>query len=180
VAKGFRTPGEHVLVLGETAEEFSGSTWADVIHGHLGGRPPAVDLAAEQALAEVLQAAAQQGLVSSAHDLSDGGLAVALVESALGHDVGVRVDLGDEDAFVQMFSESTARALVTVAEDKHEAFVELAESAGVPLSSIGLTGGDQLSVSGPLGFTASLAELRADWSATLPAVLGPTVQQPSQ
>jgi phosphoribosylformylglycinamidine synthase len=180
VAKGFRTPGEHVLLLGETAEEFSGSTWADVIHDHLGGRPPAVDLAAEQALAEVLQAAAQQGLVSSAHDLSDGGLAVALVESALGHDVGVRVDLGDEDAFVQMFSESTARALVTVAEDKHEAFVELAESAGVPLSSIGLTGGDQLSVSGPLGFTASLAELRADWSATLPAVLGPTVQQPSQ
>ncbi|HUS21262.1 MAG TPA: AIR synthase related protein, partial [Aeromicrobium sp.] len=178
VAKGFRTPGEHVLLLGETAEEFSGSTWADVIHDHLGGRPPAVDLAAEQALAEVLQAAARQGLVSSAHDLSDGGLAVALVESALGHDVGVRVDLGDEDAFVQMFSESTARALVTVAEDKHEAFVELAESAGVPLSSIGLTGGDQLSVAGPLGFTASLAELRADWSATLPAVLGPTVQQP--
>jgi phosphoribosylformylglycinamidine (FGAM) synthase-like enzyme len=77
--------------------------------------------------------------------------------------------------FVQLFSESTARALVTVAEDNHEAFVELAESAGVPLSSIGLTGGDQLSVAGPLGFTVSVAELRADWSATLPAVLGPTL-----
>jgi len=174
VAKGFRVPGEHVLLLGETAEEFSGSTWADVIHDHLGGRPPAVDLAAERALAEVLQAAARQGLVSSAHDLSDGGLAVALVESALGHDIGVRVDLGDEDAFVQLFSESAGRALVTVAEDKHEALVELAETSGVPLASIGLTGGDVLAVAGPMRFEVSLADLRADWSATLPAVLGPT------
>ncbi len=95
------------------------------------------------------------------------------MESALSHDVGVSVDLGDEDTFVQLFSESTARALVTVAEDKHEAFVSLAESAGVPLSSIGLTGGDALTVAGSLGFTVSVAELRADWSATLPAVLGP-------
>jgi phosphoribosylformylglycinamidine synthase len=165
--------GEHVLLLGETSEEFSGSTWADVIHDHLGGKPPAVDFAAEQAVAGLLRDAAQRGLLSSAHDLSDGGLAVALVESALSRDIGVRVDLGNEDAFVQLFSESTARVLVTVAEDNHEAFVELAESAGVPLASIGLTGGDQLAVAGPLGFTVSLADLRADWSATLPAVLGP-------
>ena len=101
---------------------------------------------------------------------------MALVESALSHDIGARVDLGDdEDAFVQLFSESTARALVTVVEDKHEAFVELAEAAGVPLSSIGLTGGDELAIAGPMGFDVSLVELRADWSATLPAVLGPTL-----
>ena len=173
VTKGFRAAGEHVLLLGETADEFSGSTWADVVHDHLGGKPPAVDLAAEQALAGLIQEAARQGLLSSAHDLSDGGLAVALVESALSHDVGARVDLDDEDAFVQLFSESTARALVTVAEDKHEAFVELAESAGVPLASIGLTGGNALVVAGLMGFEVSVAELRADWSATLPAVLGP-------
>jgi phosphoribosylformylglycinamidine synthase len=175
VTKGFRTAGEHVILLGETADEFSGSTWADVIHDHLGGKPPAVDFAGEQALAGLLQSAARAGLLSSAHDLSDGGLAVTLVESALSHDVGVSVDFGDEDPFVQLFSESTARALVTVAEDRHEAFVDLAESAGVPLASIGLTGGDALSVTGPLGFTVSLADVRADWSATLPAVLGPTL-----
>jgi phosphoribosylformylglycinamidine synthase len=175
VAKGFRAAGEHVLLLGETAEELSGSTWADVIHDHLGGQPPAVNLAAEQALAGLLAAAAREGLVSSAHDLSDGGLAIALMESALSRDIGVSVDFGDDDAFVQLFSESTARVLVTVTEDNHEAFVDLAESAGVPLSSIGLTGGGVLKVAGPLGFTVSLDELRADWSATLPAVLGPTV-----
>ncbi|HKY58488.1 MAG TPA: phosphoribosylformylglycinamidine synthase subunit PurL [Aeromicrobium sp.] len=177
VKKGFAAGGEHVLLLGETDEELSGSTWADVIHDHLGGKPPVVDFAAEQAVAALLQDAARRGLLSSAHDLSDGGLAVALVESALSRDIGVSVDLGDDDPFIQLFSESTARVLVTVAEDQHEAFVELAESAGVPLASIGLTGGADLTVAGPLGFTVSLAELRADWSATLPAVLGPTLAE---
>jgi phosphoribosylformylglycinamidine synthase len=179
VTKGFRAAGEHVLLLGETADEFSGSTWADVIHDHLGGTPPVVDLAAEQALAGLLQNAARRGLVSSAHDLSDGGLAVALVEAALGHGIGVSVDFGDSvtegDAFVQLFSESSARVIVTVSADNHEAFVSLAESAGVALSSIGVTGGDDLMVAGPQGFTVSLDDVRADWSVTLPAVLGPTV-----
>jgi phosphoribosylformylglycinamidine synthase len=174
VAKGFSAAGEHVLLLGETREELSGSTWADVVHDHLGGRPPVVDLAAEQALAGVLRAAAQQGLVTSAHDLSDGGLAVALVESALAKDVGAQIDLSDEDAFVSLFSESAARALVTVTEGNHEAFLALADAAGVPLASIGLTGGDSLAVAGDAGFTVSVSELRADWAATLPAVLGPT------
>ena len=174
VPKGFRAEGDHVILLGETHEELSGSTWADVIHDHLGGRPPIVDPEAEQALAGVLRTAAQQGLLSSAHDLSDGGLAVALVESALSHDIGADIDLGDGDLFVQLFSESTARALVTVSGDRHDEFVGLAETADIPLASIGLTGGDALTIAGESGFTVSVAQLRADWTATLPAVLGPT------
>ena len=82
----FVAPGERVLLLGETREELSGSEWAHVVHGHLGGLPPMVDLAAEQALAELLREAV--GLVTSAHDLADGGLAQALVEASLGNDVG--------------------------------------------------------------------------------------------
>jgi phosphoribosylformylglycinamidine synthase II len=173
VAKGFAAAGEHVLLLGETREELSGSTWADVIHDHLGGRPPLVDLEAERALAGVLRAASQQGLVTSAHDLSDGGLAVALVESALSKDVGAEIDLSDEDVFLELFSESSARALVTVTEDNHEALVALADAAGVPVASIGLTGGDALEIAGDTGFSVALSELRTAWSATLPAVLGP-------
>lgn len=174
VAKGFSAPGEHILLLGETRDELSGSTWADVVHDHLGGRPPLVDLAAEQALAGVLRAAAQQGLVTSAHDLSDGGLAVALAESALSNDVGASIDLSDEDVFLGLFSESSARALVTVTHENQDAFVALAEAAGVPLASIGLTGGETLDVAGDAGFSVTISDLRADWSATLPSVLGPT------
>jgi phosphoribosylformylglycinamidine synthase len=168
VTQGFPRAGEHVLLLGETREELSGSTWADVVHDHLGGLPPAVDLAAEQALAAALREAAGLGLLSAAHDLSDGGLAMALVEGCLGHDVGVHVEL--DDPFVELFSESSARALVVVAEDRHDELVALAEEHGVDLASIGLTGGDALEVAGE--FAVPLTELRADWTATLPAVLG--------
>jgi phosphoribosylformylglycinamidine (FGAM) synthase-like enzyme len=179
VPKGFRpgsveSGGDHILLLGETREELSGSTWADVIHDHLGGLPPAVDFAAEQALAGLLRRAIAEGLVASAHDLSDGGLAVALVESALSDDVGATVeldDVADGDPFIALFSESTARVLVTVAEADHEAFVQLAEDAGVELASIGRTGGSDLAVAGQ--FSVSIAALRADWEVTLPAVLGP-------
>ncbi len=171
VTQGFVRDGEHVLLLGETREELSGSTWADVVHDHLGGRPPVVDLAAEQALAALLREAARRGLLSAAHDLSDGGLAMALVEGCLRHDVGVHVEL--EDPFVDLFSESSARAIVVVAEDRHDELVMLAEEHGVELSSIGRTGGDTFEVAGE--FAVPLTELRADWEATLPAVLGPTL-----
>ena len=73
------TAGETVVLLGETREELSGSEWAHVVHGHLGGRPPALSLEGEKALAALLHEAV--GLISSAHDLSDGGLAQALVEA---------------------------------------------------------------------------------------------------
>ncbi|HKR50613.1 MAG TPA: phosphoribosylformylglycinamidine synthase subunit PurL, partial [Pseudonocardiaceae bacterium] len=81
IRTGFGGPGDEVWLLGDTRDEFGGSEWAHEVHGHLGGRPPAVDLAREQALAEVLAAASRDDLVSGAHDLSDGGLAQALVEA---------------------------------------------------------------------------------------------------
>ena len=84
---GFQQAGDRVLLLGETREELSGSEWAHVVHGHLGGLPPRVDLAAERALSELLVGSA--ALLTSAHDVSDGGLAQTLVESALRHQVGV-------------------------------------------------------------------------------------------
>ncbi len=175
VRQGFERAGEHVLLLGETREELSGSSWADVVHGHLGGRPPQVDLAAEQALATVVRAAGADGLLSAAHDLSDGGLAVALTEGALRHGVGVHVEL-DADPFVALFSESAARAVVVVPEEHHDAVVALAERHGVEVASIGRTGGTAVEVAG--AFSVEVEELRAAWSATLPSVLGPTLGRP--
>jgi phosphoribosylformylglycinamidine synthase len=160
-------PGERVFLLGETREELSGSEWAHVVHGHLGGRPPRVDLAAERSLAELLCEAV--GLVSSAHDLSDGGLAQALAEAALRHGVGVSVAVPG-DAFVGLFSESAARVLVTVPDGHSERLVDLARRHGVEITALGLTGGDALVVDGQ--FDVPLDELRDAWTATLPAVLG--------
>jgi phosphoribosylformylglycinamidine synthase len=159
--------GERVFLLGETREELSGSEWAHVVHDHLGGLPPTVDLSAERSLAQLLHAGV--GLLGSAHDLSDGGLAQALAESSLRHGVGVTVSVSD-DAFVDLFSESAARVLVTVADGDAERLVELAAEHGVPIAALGVTGGDALGVDGV--FEIPLDELRAVWTATLPAALG--------
>ena len=157
--------GERVFLLGETREELSGSEWAHVVHGHLGGLPPAVDLVAERSLASLLQEAV--GLVTSAHDLSEGGLAQALVEATLRHGVGVSVAVGD-DPFVALFSESTARVLVTVADGDAERLVELAAPRR-PADPARRDRGDVLAVDGQ--FDVRLDELRAAWTATLPAAL---------
>src|SRR5664279_1481726 len=114
---GFRYPGEAVYLLGRTEEEFGGSEWAWVVHQQLGGRPPRVDFGAEQRLAGVCAQAADEGLLGAAHDLSDGGLAQALVECCLRYGVGAEVepDLGPAaDPFVALFAESAARAVVAV------------------------------------------------------------------
>jgi phosphoribosylformylglycinamidine synthase len=169
ITQGFVAEGSHVLVLGETRDELSGSSWADVVHGHLGGLPPAVDLEAERALANLMVEAAKTGVVESAHDLSDGGLAVALAEASFRHGVGVTVDL--EDPFLELFSESSARAMVVVTEERHDELVSLAEKHGVELASVGRTGGTALEVAGQ--FSVPVAELKAAWQATIPAVLGP-------
>ena len=112
----FQAAGERIVLLGETREELSGSEWAHVVHEHLGGTPPQVDLVAERDLARLL--ADLVGIATSAHDLSDGGLAQALAEACLVGGVGATVTL-DGDAFVGLFSESAARAIVTVAAERH-------------------------------------------------------------
>ncbi|WP_230486942.1 phosphoribosylformylglycinamidine synthase subunit PurL [Nocardioides anomalus] len=164
---GFPAAGERVVLLGETREELSGSEWAHVVHQHLGGTPPVVSLAHEQALATVLQTAV--GLVSSAHDLSEGGLAQALVESTLRHGVGVSVSL-DGDPFVALFSESAGRVVVTVPEADLDRLTALAAQHGVPTTELGTTGGGALVVDGQ--FDVDLELLRDTWTRTLPDALG--------
>ncbi len=172
---GFRTEGQQIYLLGTTRDELSGSEWAHVVHGHLGGRPPVVDLPAEQRLAGLLVDASREGLVDAAHDLSDGGLAQALVESCLRYGVGARVWAPDGlEPFVALFSESAARAIVAVRSGEESRFAEACSARGLAHARIGVTNGvgeaAELEVQGE--FRVGLAELRAAWSATLPAALG--------
>jgi phosphoribosylformylglycinamidine synthase len=163
----FQDEGHGVYLLGETREELSGSEWAHVVHGHLGGLPPTLDLQAERALASLLRDGV--GLLTSAHDLSDGGLAQALAESSLRHGIGITVGVGD-DAFVELFSESASRCLVTVGPGDEDALEAMAGALGVPVRRLGTTGGDSLTVEN--AFVVPLDELRAAWSSTLPDALG--------
>ncbi|MEY9214165.1 phosphoribosylformylglycinamidine synthase subunit PurL [Thermobifida halotolerans] len=164
--------GAAIFLLGETRPELGGSAWADVVHGHLGGRPPRIDLDAEAALARVLVDGAGAGVLASAHDLSDGGLAVALAESCLRGGIGCAVDLG-EDPFTALFSESAARAVVSVRPENEAAFTELCAEHGVPVARIGSVGGTALAMAHRGGrISIELTELRATYESTLPAVFG--------
>jgi phosphoribosylformylglycinamidine synthase subunit PurL len=158
-----------IVLLGETEAELGGSAWAHVLHGHLGGRPPVPRLAAERRLAGLLAAAAAGRLLAAAHDLSDGGLAVALAESCLRGGVGCSVTLPG-DPFTWLFSESAARAIVAVRPGADEAFFSLLARYEVPGQAIGMVGGDHLAVAGC--FSIPLAELAAAHRATLPALFG--------
>ncbi|QFG27239.1 phosphoribosylformylglycinamidine synthase subunit PurL [Actinomadura sp. WMMB 499] len=165
------TDGATIALLGETREEFGGSEWAHVVYGHLGGLPPLVDLAAERALATVLQQAVRDGLLTTVHDLSDGGLSQALVESCLRGGLGARITLHG-DPFTALFSESVARAMVAVVPGAEGKVQALCEAHGVPVSQLGVAGGDALSVT-PAGqdelFSIPLHELRESHERMLPS-----------
>jgi phosphoribosylformylglycinamidine synthase len=169
VPLGFGAAGEVVLLLGTTRDELSGSEWAHHVHGHLGGRPPAVDLAAEKALAGLMVEAARDGLVTAAHDVSDGGLAQTLVEMVLRRGTGATVAL-PADPFVALFGESAARAVVSVPADRVADLEARAAAYGVPVTRLGTTGGGALEAVGL--FSVPLDELRAAHEGTLPALFG--------
>ncbi len=170
---GFVAEGQQIYLLGATREELSGSEWAHVVHGHLGGMPPQVDLAAERELGDILVNASRDGLIDAAHDISDGGLAQALVESCLRRGIGARVWLPDEvEPFVALFAESAGRAIVAVPRSEEIRFTDMCTARGFAHARIGVTDG-----SGPDAvlevqdqFTVPLAELRNAWTGTLPAV----------
>jgi phosphoribosylformylglycinamidine synthase len=189
IPSGWQDAGENIYLLGVTSTELSGSQWAGTIHGHLGGRPPAVDLGQERRLAELLHAAGQQSLVSSAHDLSSGGLAQTLAEAVLRFGVGARVWLGEimerdgVDAATALFSESTGRVLVSVPREDDVKFRGLCEGRGYPVLRIGVTDaaadGDEPALEVQGLFTVPLPELRERSTATLPAAFGATISEPT-
>lgn len=170
-------PGETLLLLGDTRDEFDGSIWAQVTADHLGGVPPKVDLAREKLLADVLTAASRDGLVSAAHDLSEGGLIQAVVEAALAGETGCRLVLPSgcdsvADAFVFLFSESAGRILVAVPRTEESRFRAMCKARGLPATRIGVSddGSDRVEIQGL--FTVTLDELRQISEGVLPGLFG--------
>jgi len=174
VPVGFAAPGDAIWLLGDTADELSGSIWAEVIHDHLGGLPPRLDLEHERRLAELMVTAARESLLSSAHDLADGGLAQALVESSLRHGFGARVELPAVEVTAALFGESTGRVLISLPADHQDRAGALCAQHSIRAQRLGSVGDDGpdalLSVDGQ--FSLSLDRIRQAWRATLPAAMG--------
>ena len=174
IPTGFGTEiGETLILLGETRDEFDGSIWSQVVHDHLGGTPPAVDLERERLLGEILTAASRDGLVSAAHDLSEGGLAQTVVEAALAGETGCRIVLPEgADPFVWLFSESSGRVLVAVPRSEEVRFTGMLDARQMPWARIGVVDQGSDSVEVQDAFTIPLTELRESFEETLPKLFG--------
>ncbi|WP_311260232.1 phosphoribosylformylglycinamidine synthase subunit PurL [Microbacterium sp. WCS2018Hpa-9] len=184
IPSGWQDEGQNIYLLGTTSTELSGSAWAETVHQHLGGLPPKVDLAGEKRLAGLLGAARDEWLISSAHDVSEGGLAQALAEGVSRFGVGARVWLNEiierdgVDAASALFSESTGRVIVTVPREDDVKFRGLCEGRDYPVMRIGVTDSEGAKLEVQDVFTVPVAEIRERSQATLPAAFGPTVSEP--
>jgi phosphoribosylformylglycinamidine synthase len=177
IPSGWQDEGNNIYLLGITKDELDGSVWSEVVHDHLGGRPPVVDLEFEKRLAELLHGASLQGLIASATDLSEAGLAQALTESVLRFKMGARVwisELCERDGIDRtsaLFSESTGRVLVSVGREDDVKFVGLCDARNIPVLRIGVTDDTgELEIQDLA--TWKLDELRTPWVATLPELFG--------
>ncbi|AJT66096.1 phosphoribosylformylglycinamidine synthase subunit PurL [Streptomyces chattanoogensis] len=166
----FADEGHLLYLLGDTREELGGSAWSQVVHDHLGGLPPKVDLERERLLAEILISASRDGMVDAAHDLSDGGLIQALVESCLRGGKGARLVVPDGlDPFVFLFSESAGRAIVAVPRSEELRFTDMCGARGLPATRIGVIDGAEIDVQGQ--FSIPLSELKDAHEGTIPSLI---------
>ena len=178
LARAFRGEGDEIVLLGDGFGELGGSEYLKVLHRLIKGRPPELDLDRERRLLELLARAASAGILRSAHDCSDGGIAVTLAECAFDSGgIGCTVDVpplataGNVpiDDIRALFGESASRAIVSVRPSEQAALMQFASAAGVPAKLIGTTGGSRLAigVGGRTVIDMPVATAESVWSSAI-------------
>ena len=172
----FKRPYQEIILIGTDRFELGGSMWLAKMRGIESGRPPEVDLDYERRLQKFLVLSGERRLLSSSHDISDGGIAVALAESCFGLEgCGASVTLNAESTLEEcLFGESTGRVLVTT--DCAEDVLSLARDSDVPAIVVGKTGGERLKISSlndSVLIDASVAQLKSVWEDAIPSRMDP-------
>jgi phosphoribosylformylglycinamidine synthase len=178
LSRTFKAEGDEILLFGDGFGELGGSEFLKVLHGTAKGQPPQLDLARERALISLLTRAAAAGLLRSAHDCSDGGVAVTLAEccfdaGGIGLEVDIPTHIGQVPNSVRvtatLFGESASRVVVSVGPKEVAAVMKLAAELGVPARRIGKTGGARLSVrvDGQDAIDCTVAEAERLWSTAI-------------
>jgi phosphoribosylformylglycinamidine synthase subunit PurL len=170
----FEDEGDVIVLVGESLPELGGSEYLKVEHGLVSGRPPALDLELERDVQAAVRDAIRADLVKSAHDCSEGGLAVALAESCMAGGIGAELALDDElQPAASLFGETQSRIVITFAEDNAEELLDLLIDHAVPFSVVGTVGGERLTIEGKLD--VSLDELRDAFEPALEALVAGTI-----
>jgi phosphoribosylformylglycinamidine synthase len=183
VGMGFQDEGDVVVLLGQCRNELGGTEYLAHIHGHEAGVPPELDLDLELNVQRLTLAAIRRGLIQSAHDTSEGGLAVAIAESCIVGKIGASLELKPSmtsekgvrlDAI--MFGETQSRILVSTKAENLDALQKMAQTVGVPLTVLGNVGGDHLTIHLPgqqprLLVSSSVNELEWAYRGALPRLM---------
>jgi len=178
MSRTFKSAGDEILLCGQGFGELGGSEFLKVLHGTAKGQPPQLDLAKERALITLLTRAVSGGLLRSAHDCSDGGVAVTLAECAfdsggIGFDVDMPAHVGQAPNSIRLtatlFGESASRVVVSAQPQSVNAVLKLAAQLGVPVHRIGRTGGSRLAVrvEGHDAIDCTVAEAERMWSTAI-------------
>jgi phosphoribosylformylglycinamidine synthase len=175
VRRAFRSAGDVVVLLGENRDELGGSEYVKLLHGLIRGEPPSLDLAREGVLQSVLVDGVGAGVIRSAHDCAEGGLAVTLAECCFDSALGVDVDVTgvtaapEWRAVATLFGESASRVVVSVSSEHLERLLAMAAAVKLPAARIGVVGGDRIRVSidGEHALDESLAAAERIWSTAI-------------
>ncbi len=176
----FRQAGDVIAVVGALRGEVGGSEYLAAVHGKEAGRPPTLDLVVEKAVHATVRRAVKEGLLSSAHDCSDGGLAVTLAECCMMAEpppgggapawfgAAVRVPFPCRKDFI-LFGEDASRIVVSLPHASYARLEAIAREAGAPLVQLGAVGGDRLEIQGAVSL--AVGDLAGAWRDGIPRVL---------
>lgn len=170
----FKKEGDLIFLLGETKAEMGGSEYQKMMTGKIEGRPPQINLDLEKNVQAFTLKVIQEGLVQSAHDTAEGGLAVALAESCIGGKLGAEIQLTEDlRPDFSLFSESQSRIILSVSGEHAEKIKEIAKQQGVPIKEIGKVRGMELSIThnGKMVISEPVAALEAAWRNAIPNIM---------
>lgn len=176
ITQSFKQEGDQVYLLGTTHDELGGSEYLKLVHGLEKGLPPQLNLSFESDLQKLLIASAKQGLLASAHDCAEGGLAVALAESAICGNKGVEVDLLNAGALrtdALLFGESQSRVVVSLKQANVEALTALCAQYNIPLTSLGRVAKQRLviKIDGTEAIAKNMDEVKKAWREYIPCLM---------
>jgi phosphoribosylformylglycinamidine synthase subunit PurL len=183
VRRAFTAADDVIVLLGENRAELGGSEYLKVVHGLVRGIPPVIDLKREAALQRVLVEGAARGIIHSAHDCAEGGLAVTVAECCFDSGLGAIVDVNsvpspvaELEAAMTLFSESASRVVVSVSATQVGDLLALASREGLPATRLGLVGGGaiRISIDGLAVIDTPLADAERIWATAIEKFFEPS------
>jgi len=169
--QGFKSKGDVIILLGDLGQEIGASHYLKVLFGRKEGLPPRLDYDKELAIQDAVRSFIKMGLIKSAHDCSEGGLAVALAECCFAERLGAEVDLGSTQLRLDtlLFNESQSRIILSVSQANASAVLSLLQWRGIPARRLGSVGGDNLIIrANGQELLAPISQLRSAWADSIP------------